>query len=280
MVDIDKWTNQIPALHKHYMEAGPFPHIVMDDFLDNQIADTLLGVFPDTFFDKGWIHWKHFNENKHGLNNPSLIPTEINEFIQFMNSDIFVDFLEKVTGIADLIPDPKLEGAGLHIAERGGYLNIHADFSTHPGDADLKRRLNVLIYLNKDWQDTYKGGLELWSADMKNCAKKIQPIFNRLVIFNTTETSFHGFPDPIQCPENVTRKSIALYFYNKTKAEGPVVSTLYKTRPGDGIKALPNWIDNQLLFAYTYLKRKLKIKDDQASRLLSIKGWWGGKKRK
>ena len=274
MINIDKWTSQLPELRSRYKDAGPYPHIVLDDFLDEQIADDLLKAFPVSFSDKGWIHWRHYNEDKHGLNDLHLIPAVIKDFIRYMNSDDFVNFLEQISGIDDLVSDPGLEGGGIHLSERGGHLNIHADFSTHPRRKDLHRRLNALLYLNRDWQESYKGALELWTADMKRCEKKVYPMFNRLVIFSTTATSYHGFPDALECPAGETRKSIAFYYYNKTEAENRIVSTSYQIRPGEGLKAVPNWIDNKLLLGYTYLKRNLGINDDLASKILGFKEWF------
>ncbi len=273
-MDIEKWNSKIADLHHQYISAQPFPHIAIDNFLPEQEVNQLLQEFPTTALKKGWIHYRHFNENKHGLNATEQIPTSILGFIQFMHTQPVIEFLEKLTGIENLLPDISLEGAGIHLSERGGYLNMHADFSTHPRFNHLQRRLNILLYLNKNWKDEYRGDLEFWSADMKRCEKKIAPLFNRLIVFNTTEISFHGFPEPLLCPENETRKSIALYYYTQTEKSNPVLSTKYRTRPGDGLKALPNWVDNKLLFGYTYLKRLFGMNDNAASVLLGIKDWF------
>ncbi|HLP50945.1 MAG TPA: 2OG-Fe(II) oxygenase [Chitinophagales bacterium] len=273
-MNIDKWSKKLPELLEQYNSALPFPHIVIDDFLPAFEADNLLQQFPSSADDEGWIHYKHFNENKHGLNEVDKLPANVLGFINFMHSPPAISFLEKLTGISNLIADETLEGAGIHLSERGGYLNMHADFSTHPQFNHLERKLNIILYLNKDWKSEYRGDLELWDAKMESCEKKIAPLFNRLVVFNTTNISYHGFPEPLLCPKGETRKSIALYYYNKTEANSRIKSTNYKTRPGDGLKALPNWVDNKLLWAYTYLKRKVGLNDKSASKLLNIKKWW------
>ena len=120
-------------------------------------------------------------------------------------------WLEKLTGIPNLKADHSLEGGGLHQSKRGGFLNIHADFTIHPHKTNWQRRVNVLLYLNEDWKDEYGGFLELWSRDMKRMEQSISPIFNRCVIFNTDKDSFHGLPEPIKCPEEMTRKSSSVY---------------------------------------------------------------------
>ena len=132
-----------------------------------------------------------------------------------MNSVIFLEFLQKITSIKEkLIIDRDLNGGGLHQIKSGGMLKIHTDFSKHP-TLDLERRVNVLIYLNKNWEQAYGGDLELWDKEMKFCKKKILPAFNKMVIFSTNDFSNHGHPEPIICPKNVSRKSVALYYFSK-----------------------------------------------------------------
>ncbi len=146
-----------------------------------------------------------------------------------------VNFLEKLTGISGLIPDPHYLGGGLHQIERGGFLKIHADFNRH-SRLKLDRRINVLLYLNRPWEDTWGGHLELWDSTMTICADKIAPLFNRLVVFTTTDSSFHGHPDPLDCPPDVVRRSLALYYYTNGRPEreqSKVHSTLHQARPGE-----------------------------------------------
>jgi Rps23 Pro-64 3,4-dihydroxylase Tpa1-like proline 4-hydroxylase len=129
-----------------------------------------------------------------------------------LNSITFLSFMSEVTGIPNLIPDPTFEGGGLHQIERGGKLGIHADFNRH-GRFKLDRRLNLLLYMNKDWREEYGGHLELWDRSMSRCEAKVLPIFNRMMIFGTTDHTYHGHPDPLRCPVGVTRKSLALYYF-------------------------------------------------------------------
>jgi hypothetical protein len=134
-----------------------------------------------------------------------------------------------------LISDPCFEGGGLHQIPRGGKLGIHADFNKHRRFG-LDRRLNVILYLNKDWRDEYGGHLELWNRDVTRCEAKILPLYNRLAVFGTTDFTFHGHPDPLQCPEGMTRKSLALYYFTNGRPAEEVTgehSTLFKARKED-----------------------------------------------
>jgi Rps23 Pro-64 3,4-dihydroxylase Tpa1-like proline 4-hydroxylase len=154
-----------------------------------------------------------------------------------LNSATFINFLEELTGIDGIIPDPHFVGGGLHQIERGGYLKIHADFNRHK-KLSLDRRLNLLIYLNQDWQEEYGGHFEMWDRDMTRCEKKILPLFNRCVIFNTTDFSYHGHPEPLTCPPDRTRRSLALYYYSNGRPAEEIAgghSTLFRPRPGEEI---------------------------------------------
>ncbi len=143
------------AFRDHYVNAEPFPHVVLDDLFDSEVLEAVLREFPAP----GETQWMRFD-------NP----------------------LEKKLGY------------------------FHADFNVHP-KLKLDRRLNMLIYLNKDWREDYGGHLELWNRGGKECRKRILPIFNRTVVFSTTDTSFHGHPLPLTAPPGITRKSVSLYYY-------------------------------------------------------------------
>ncbi len=276
MLDLEKRYESI-AVHKQtYQSDQPYPHIVIDDFLNSSIAKQAMEAFPQ-IKDEGWIHYVHVNEKKHGLNKMDLLPEYIQHLITELNKPEFVAYISQLTGIEGLVADDSLEGGGLHQTERGGYLNIHADFTVHPHRRNWRRRVNILIYLNEGWQEDYKGQLELWSRDMKMCVKQISPLFNRCVIFNTDEDSFHGLPDPIACPDDMTRKSIALYYYTEEKTRPAKRATNYKARPGDGLKALWIYLDKMAISLYTDIKGRFGLSDDFASKVLNF---FNRKKRK
>ncbi len=220
-----------------YSKAKPFPHIVMDNFLPEYILDKVLEEFPKPHASD----WQKFNATaeKKLASKSELQMGEMTRLLLYqLNSSTFISFLEKLTGIDGIIPDPHFVGGGLHQIEKGGYLKIHADFNRH-NKLRLDRRLNLLIYLNKNWQQEYGGHLQLWDRDMTKCQKKILPIFNRCVIFSTTDFSYHGHPDPLNCPEGETRKSLALYYYSNGRPAEEMSashSTLFKARPGEDLK--------------------------------------------
>ena len=265
--DYYKWNGQLPELSKQYQHADPYPHIVLEDFLNAKVLEECVEEFNELNKTDGWINYVHYNENKRGLNKVDLLPTTIKETISELNSPEFLQFLSKLTGIWNLQNDDRLEGGGVHQSGKGGFLNIHADFTVHPLHRNWQRRINVLVYLNKDWQDEWGGKLELWDNQMKACGKKISPVFNRCVIFNTDADSFHGHPEPMTCPEDQFRRSIALYYY--TVEKNPFRrATFYKTRPGDGNKKFLVKIDNTMLAIYTKMKGWLGANDKIVGNLL------------
>jgi 2OG-Fe(II) oxygenase superfamily len=200
------------ALHDAYCTAEPFPHAVLDGLFDDEELDAVLAEFPSPE-QMRWVRFDTPLEKKLGFFHAmSEISPRIRRFLDAMNGFEMLAFLEQLTGIDGLIPDPYFGGGGLHQIEAGGYLKIHADFNFHP-KLRLDRRLNVLIYLNRDWRDEYGGHLELWDASMRSCVQRILPVFNRTVIFSTTDTSFHGHPYPLTPPPGETRKSVSLYYY-------------------------------------------------------------------
>jgi Rps23 Pro-64 3,4-dihydroxylase Tpa1-like proline 4-hydroxylase len=149
-----------------------------------------------------------------------------------LGSSEFLGFLTTLTGISDLSID--FWGGGLHQTVSGGLLSIHADFNRHPCTG-LDRRLNLLLFLNRDWDEAWGGALELWDVEMTGCVQRIWPVANRMVVFSTSDTSFHGHPDPLAVPPEITRKSIAAYYYTAGRPkdeQSDEHSTIYRTRPG------------------------------------------------
>ena len=220
-------------LAAQYRTASPFPHVVLDNFIqDEHVLDEVLREFPNP----GSIDWTHYNqqtEKKLATKDESQIGPTTRHLLQQFNSSIFCLFLEKLTGIEGVIPDPHFWGGGLHQIERGGFLKIHSDFNRYD-KLKLDRRLNVLLYLNRNWKEEYGGHLELWSRDMRRCEQRILPIANRCVIFSTASHSYHGHPDALTCPEGWTRKSLALYYYsNGSPQDEKTYSTNFRARPGE-----------------------------------------------
>jgi 2OG-Fe(II) oxygenase superfamily len=224
------------AAHERYVSAKPYPHVVLDDFFDPALLDLILEEFPKP----GQIRWQRFDndqEIKLASSAEASFGPVTRLLLYHLNSITFLDFLGRVTGIPHLIADPCFEGGGLHQIVRGGKLGIHADFNKHR-TYGLDRRLNLLLYLNKNWRDEYGGHLELWDREMTGCEAKVAPLFNRVMIFGTTSFTYHGHPDPLQCPEGMTRKSLALYYFSNgrpTDEVGASHNTLFRPRLNDPV---------------------------------------------
>jgi hypothetical protein len=266
-----RWAPLVSRLAKQYQAAAPFPHIHLTDFLDSETANIMASEFPQPCTN-AWIHYKHGNESKSGLSRRDLFPPHIGHVIDELNSEPFLSWLCELTGIPDLMPDPSLDGGGLHQAGRGGFVNVHTDFSVHHYHSNWRRRVNLILYLNPDWLPTWGGALEFWDKGMKNHVVEYLPLLNHVVIFNTDQDSLHGFPDPLRCPQHVSRKSLALYYYTAHARSGSVVrSTNYHARPSDGLlKSIMIRFDTSAVSLYSKAKRRLGFSDCLASRLLNI----------
>lgn len=201
--------------HEPYKNARPHAHGVFDNVFDPSLLRNIIKEF-DVKDKENWKEYDTKFEKKLQLSTDDSLGPYTRALINNLNSGTFLKFLEKLTGISSLIPDPYLSGGGLHKIERGGKLGIHTDFN-HNDYLQLYRRINILIYLNEDWEESYGGHFELWSDKSGAEKTKILPIFNRLAIFNTTSNSFHGHPEPLTCPPDRSRKSLALYYYTVEK---------------------------------------------------------------
>jgi len=222
-------------IQEAYNQGVPFPHTVIDDFLPPSILQACLDTFPDRLGSDD-VGYDRAQERLKSQFNPDSLSGPTRTLFYSFNSRPFIQVLENITGIKGLIPDPYFLGAGFHNIAQGGHLSVHADFNHHK-PLNLERRINVLIYLNEDWTDDYGGQLELWDEPMEHKVKSVVPIFNRCVIFNTTSNSYHGNPQPVNHPKNISRKSIALYYYTSTwSAAKREHTTQFKPRPGHADK--------------------------------------------
>jgi Rps23 Pro-64 3,4-dihydroxylase Tpa1-like proline 4-hydroxylase len=206
---------------------SPYKHLFIDNFFPNDLMTECLKNFPD-IDDKNWIECNDEDiEIKYRTNWKSEfdIPEGIINVVRILNSSLILNAMSKVMGIKKIIPDPYFTGGGLNMTKRSGLLDVHVDGNYHDATG-LHRRLNAILYLNPGWNESWGGEFGVYNETGDKCIKKIAPLFNRLVIFDTHDKSFHGLPEPINFPNEVSRKSIILYYY--TKDPRPSEHVVYK----------------------------------------------------
>lgn len=211
LIDLDDFTQALQT----YGRSGPFDHCVIDGFFKPAVANGLEAEFPD-FDSEIWHEYHNPIEIKKVSNIWNHFPPLTYSVFNALNSREFLSILSaEILGGRRLYADSGLNGGGWHIHKRGGKLNTHLDYSLHP-KLGLQRKLNIIVYLNSNWRDEWGGSLGFWGNDSAEkpgaLVKSVSPRFDRAVIFDTTQNSWHGLPDPLTCPEHECRKSLAAYF--------------------------------------------------------------------
>jgi len=230
----------------------PFKHIIIDNFFNQNYLD----IFPD----KPNEHfWKYENplEVKFALDKPEYMHPSIKNIFNALSHYSIINIFSKLFNIADLEYDPTLHGAGIHLYPKYGRLNIHLDYEKHPIFENKQRRLNIIIYMNDIWDDNWEGATELWDINMTKCIIKSYPKYNRAIIFETTEISWHGVPEIIKCPEKIFRKSLAYYY----------ISPLINNPSSDKIGANNTGYRNKA----TFIKRPTDIENENMNKLYKIR---------
>jgi Rps23 Pro-64 3,4-dihydroxylase Tpa1-like proline 4-hydroxylase len=225
-------------LREKYQSKSPYRYLVFDDILYPDAANTVHDSYPE-ISDGVWDGTTYLDQ-KNKFQKRDFEPNScMQEVFDELNSEEFLNWLNYVTEIEEpLISDPGLFGGGLHQSINGAFLNVHVDYNIHP-QTKHHRRLNVLIYMNKNWIAEYEGNLELWEINesQQTILEKVVPKFNRCVIFETNEISFHGHPKPLNTPAGVSRKSLATYYYTKTRPVSEISddhNTIYINTEGGG----------------------------------------------
>lgn len=211
MINIDALKNAAVE----WRDAKPFPHFHVDDFFETNIAKQLEAEMPD-FDSEIWHEYGNAIEIKKVCNNWNAFPSMTYRTFSYLNSNDFVSLLGRTLFKGDILSsDCGLNGGGWHVHSRGGKLNTHLDYSLHPKTRQ-QRKLNIIVYLNSTWQECWGGALGLWGNESDKApgplVKQITPKFNRAIVFDTTCNSWHGLPDPIDCPNGQFRKSLAVYY--------------------------------------------------------------------
>ncbi len=228
------------ALRAQYQNAQPFPWIQIDGFLSSAFADEVTRSYPP--FDVAVRMGRQFqavNENlKVQVCDYASFPDPVKQLSDAVSSPQFLEDLSYITGIPKLLWDTNFSGGGMHETARSGWLDVHIDFNIHEGLGSAHRRLNILIFLNPEWDERWGGTLELWDKDVKTRAHGITPIHNRCVLFETSDLSWHGVT-AVNCPDGVVRKSFAAYYYTREAPagwDGRAHNTIFRSRPDEYMK--------------------------------------------
>jgi len=239
---------------KKFLTVEPFPHFCIDNFLKEDFAEEVYQSFPS--YQEAEAMGKEFSavneKRKIQITDSEKFPPAIKKLHNLLASKEYVDMWADLTGIPNLFSDAELKGGGIHETNTGGHLDVHVDFN-YVAEKQSHRRLNILIYFNKDWKEEYGGYLDIWDKDIKKRYGYFEPKFNRACGFITSEISYHGVT-PITCPASVTRKSFATYYYTKEAPagwSGEKHSTVFRARPNE-------WAKGKVLMPYEKVTRKLK----------------------
>ena len=233
MLDVN-FINEIQK--KIVVNNVPFPCAVIKNTLPLEIAKKAENEF--LLFNK-FVSQENFRYGrpKFSCSTFNEMPKSIKDIITFFYSKNFLEFLEKNFNLKNVLPDWSLWGGGMHSSSRGRHLTVHSDF-IYQRKTNTRRVINLLLYLNSDWKDEWNGNIELWDKKMTKKVQSLSPSLNNMLIFRTDKDSNHGFPDKLLCPEDVTRKSIALYYYVEDKRILPIqflkrkyYTTVWKKRP-------------------------------------------------
>jgi len=210
-------------LVSEFSAAEPFPHVVIDNFLTDEASDAIVAEFPD-FDGSAWNEYNNAIEVKKSCNHWDRFPPATYKLFSYLNSPGFVSEMSKLANVP-LYPDSGLHGGGWHTHGVGGKLNMHLDYAIHP-KTGLERQLNLIIYAQPAWREDWGGSLGLWAHDEEKKApgaliKEVPCLFNRAVIFSTSGNAWHGLPEPVSCPPDKPRNSLAVYYLRDPRETTP-----------------------------------------------------------
>jgi len=237
---------------KNLQNTEPFPYFCIDNFLDEDFANEVYKSFPS--YEEAKSEGREFasinQKRKIQITDSNKFSPAIKKLSDLLASDEYVEMWSDLVGVSDLVADISLTGGGIHETNSGGHLDVHVDFN-YIEDKKLHRRLNILIYFNKDWKEEYGGYLDVWDKSVSKCYGSFEPRFNRACGFLTSEISFHGVT-PLTCPPDIMRKSFATYYYTKEAPagwSGQKHSTIFKARPKE-------WVKGRVFMPYEMLIRR------------------------
>lgn len=250
-----KWINNINELKEKYNGSLPFEHIRIDNFLKDEYAEEIFKKFPNDF--ENWHKYYNPIEVKYANDDINNMNKSIKDLFYLLSTNQLIEIFSKITGINDLEYDPYLHGAGLHAHPRYGRLNIHLDYEKHIILKNKQRRLNIILFLTKDWKKEWNGDNQLWDKEMKECKVKTYPKFNSAIVFQTNDISWHGLPDKIMCPEGTYRKSLAYYYIS------PLIANSNESKIGNDGSGYRT--------KATFIKRPQDPEDERMEKLYEIR---------
>ena len=258
-VNIEKYSEQ-------FRSSTPCQHVVIDNFLSTESAEKMLCNFG---LNKNWQNFFSVNNQKQfRMSDTKRMDRSCCELYQELASEEFINLLNQIIGMDNGF---FWDSGGLVETLRGGNCSLHTDSATHIVERKWRRTINILIYFNKNWTDEYNGGLEFWDESLKNKVTSISPIFNRCLIFRTNSKSWHGYPDKINCPPNMSRKLLTAWYFVEEDKEIKLYPTKYRPRPSD--KYFYGFLihaDTFLNKVFAFLRRHHLINDRIACKILGI----------
>jgi hypothetical protein len=261
---------------KRRFRADPqAPHVVLDGFLDeawlseSNLPEELRQLALSGTLDE----FRYFNTRSSATTGFEQLPPAGRQIIEALHSPPFLAYLSELTGIPNLVADVELANGGVHFMGPGGYVALHRDEYIHPYRSQLRRRLNLLVYLNPGWQEQYGGHLELWSNDGQRQLHKILPVLNRCVV-TAIEENVHGVPGPIACPPDDFRKTLILWFYTDEGRPVKFEPAVFVNRPDDALpRKIAVQLESKVFGLYQRVKRALQSDNRIALRLMKLTGY-------
>jgi hypothetical protein len=226
-----EWTRDIQALSNEYTNSKPFEHVVIPNFFRPDVAERIYAQFPHP--DDTWFKYDNPFEGKCIFN--TFKPEDpMKSVIDSLYTPEFLQYMSSISGIEKLESDPHLNAGGLHAYTRNGMSGVHLDYTIHP-ITGKERRLSIMVYMSKDWDESWGGNLKMWDENLENDVTLKHSLWNTALIFRTNGKAYHGFPEPIKCPEGAWRKVIGIYYVTdptKESLENPRRNAHYFAEPG------------------------------------------------
>jgi len=210
------WVDNINNLSKDYITNKPYPYVIIPNFLNKTFIDNIYNEYLECSNDlSDWHLYNNPLEVKYAYDNINSCGENIKKLFKLYSSKESIELFNRLTDNKNLEYDSTLHGCGLHLMPKNGRLAVHLDYEKHPILENKQRKINIILYLNKEWKSDWNGSTELWNKDCNICSVESPIVYNTAIIFQTNDISWHGVPGKINCPDNESRKSIAYYYISE-----------------------------------------------------------------